>query len=162
MANSNSTETKRDMKYFMGATEDEIVTAPGPKSFKDENGKVIDFEIKVLSHKEITEINNKYRKRSIATDKKGNPLVQGNEVVYKTERDSDRASRHMMVEALVYPNLKDKDLMDHYKCVDITEMPLLVFRNSDDYLYVLKMINRILGLTSGLDDEGDMEAAKNS
>ena len=39
----------------------------------------------------------------------------------------------MIVEALQYPNLKDKELMEYYKCVDITDMPLKVFQNADEY-----------------------------
>jgi len=64
-------ENKKDLKYFMRNTETEIVTAPGPSSFKDENGKVIQFEIKVLSQEQINKINDAYRRKSMATDKKG-------------------------------------------------------------------------------------------
>lgn len=39
----------KNLKYFMRDVKPEIVTAPGPSSFKDESGKVIDFEIKVLT-----------------------------------------------------------------------------------------------------------------
>ena len=42
-------DVKKDLKYFMRNTEPEIVTAPGPDSFKDEDGNVIQFEIKVLT-----------------------------------------------------------------------------------------------------------------
>ncbi len=94
---------KKDLKYFMRSNEPEIVTAPGPDSFKDESGNVIQFEIKVLSQAEITKINNAYRKRGIATDKKGNALIANGEVVWKTESDNARATRHMIVEALQYP-----------------------------------------------------------
>ena len=97
---------KKDLKYFMRSTEAEIVTAPGPESFKDEDGNVIPFEIKVLTQAEINQINDNYRKRSMATDKKGNPLIAMGEVVWKTEKDSAKASRHMIVEALQYPDLK--------------------------------------------------------
>ena len=31
------------------------------------------------------------------------------------------------LEALQYPNLKDPELMKHYNCADMTEMPLKVF-----------------------------------
>ena len=41
--------SKKDLKYFMRPTEPEIITAPGPESFKDSEGKTIDFEIKVLT-----------------------------------------------------------------------------------------------------------------
>ena len=47
---------KKDLKYFMRSTEAEIVTAPGPESFKDEDGNVIPFEIKVLTQAEINQI----------------------------------------------------------------------------------------------------------
>lgn len=153
---------KKDLKYFMRSTEPEVVTAPGPASFKDENGNVVQFEIKVLTQKEINEINDNYRKRSMATDKKGNPLIAMGEVVWKTEKDSSRASRHMIVEALQYPDLKDPELMKYYDCVDVTEMPLLVFPKSDEYQHVSKIVMQALGLASTVNDDEDMKDAKNS
>lgn len=156
---------KKDLKYFMRSTEAEIVTAPGPESFKDEDGNAIQFEIKVLTQAEITKINNMYRRRSMATDKKGNPLIANGEVVWKTEKDNAKASRHMIVEALQYPDLKDKDLMEYYGCVDVTEMPLLVFAKADDYQHVSRIVMQALGLASSVGDEdekSDLEEAKNS
>ena len=79
---------KKDLKYFMRSKEAEIVTAPGPDSFKDEEGNVIKFEIKVLTQEEITKINNNYKKRTMATDKKGSALIANGEVVWKTENDA--------------------------------------------------------------------------
>lgn len=152
---------KKDLKYFMRSTEDEIVTAPGPDTFRDEDGNIIMFEIKVLSQAEITKINNMYRRRGAATDKKGNPLIANGEIVWKTEKDNAKATRHMLVEALQYPDLKDKDLMDYYKCVDVTEMPLLVFPKADEYQHVLKIVMQALGLQSPVTDEDDLEDAKN-
>lgn len=157
-------EIKKDLKYFMRKSEHEIVTAPGPESFKDENGKVIPFEIKVLTQAEITKIHDMYRKRSMATDKKGNPLIAMGEIVWKTEKDSAKASRHMIVEALQYPNLKDPDLMDYYKCVDITDMPLHVFPHADEYQHVSRIVMAALGLGDYEVDEQTeetLEAAKN-
>jgi len=152
---------KKDLKYFMRNTEPEIVTAPGPDSFRDEEGNVIDFEIRVLSQEEITKINDSYRHRSMATDKKGNPLIYMGEVVWKTEKDAARASRHMIVEALQYPNLKDRELMDYYKCVDITEMPLKVFPRADEYQHVSRIVMQALGLASTVSDKEELEDAKN-
>lgn len=154
-------ESKKTLKYFMRSTEPEIVTAPGPESFKDEEGNVIQFEIKVLSQEEINKINSMYRRRSMATDKKGNPLAYNGEVLWKTERDSAKASRHLMVEALQYPDLKDKDLMAHYKCVDITDMPLRVFSRPDEYQHVTRIVMQALGLASEVNDDDDLAAAKN-
>ncbi len=152
---------KKDLKYFMRSTEAEIVTAPGPESFKDEDGNVIPFEIKVLTQAEINQINDNYRKRSMATDKKGNPLIAMGEVVWKTEKDSAKASRHMIVEALQYPDLKDPELMKYYGCVDVTDMPLLVFSKSDEYQHVSRIVMQALGLASTVNDDEDMKDAKN-
>lgn len=152
---------KKSLKYFMRDSINEIVTIPGPESFKDENGEVLDLEIKVLSQTEIQRINDNYRRRTIATDKKGNPLAYGGEVLWKTERDSAKATRHLIVEALQFPNLKDKEMMDFYKCVDITEMPTLVFSRSDEYQHVVRAVMTALGLIDGADDESIVEEAKN-
>ena len=67
----------------------------------------------------------------------------------------------MMVEALQYPDLKDKELMDYYKCVDVTEMPLKVFSTPSEYSQVSQIIMKALGLASEVSDEEDLEAAKN-
>lgn len=154
-------EQKKDLKYFMRSIETEVVTVPGPSSFKDENGKVIELEIKVLSQEQINKINDAYRRKSMATDKKGNPLIASGEVVWKTEQNEKKATRHMIVEALQYPDLKNKELMDYYNCVDVTDMPLKVFSKADEYLYVLRAVMRVLGLSNEISDEEDLEAAKN-
>ena len=152
---------KKSLKYFMREPETEIVTAPGPETFKDEEGNTIQFEIRVLTQKEIQEINDGYRDHRMATDKRGNPLVDGGEVVWKTEVDRARASRHILAEALVYPNLKDPELMDFYHCHDISEMPLHVFRRPDEYAHVTDMVMKALGLSDASEDKEDLEAAKN-
>ena len=103
----------------------------------------------------------RYFKRGVATDKKGNPLVDGGEVVWKTETNPARASRHILAEALVYPNLKDPELMDFYHCNDISEMPLHVFRRPDEYAHVTDMVMKALGLSDASEDKEDLEAAKN-
>lgn len=153
---------KKDLKYFMRSTEPEVITAPGPESFKDEEGNVIQFEIKVLTQEEINKINEAYRKRSMATDKKGNPLIAMGEVVWKTEKDSAKAARHLLVEALQYPNLKDPELMKYYGCVDVTDMPLKVFPKADEYQHVSRIVMQALGLASAINDDEELEAAKNS
>lgn len=155
-------DTKKNLKYFMRSVEPEVVTAPGPDSFRDEEGNVIQFEIKVLTQEEINKINANYRRRSMATDKKGNPLVAQGEVIWKTEKESAKAARHLIVEALQYPNLQDKELMDYYGCVDVTDMPLKVFSRADEYQHVSRIIMQALGLASEVNDSEELEAAKNS
>lgn len=153
--------TKKDLKYFMRSTEPKIVTMPGPDSLKDDEGKVIDFEIRVLTQEEINHINESYRRRGMATDKKGNPLIANGEVVWKTEKDPGKASRHIIVEALQYPDLKDPELMKHYGCVDFTDMPLKVFPSADEYQHVSRIVMQALGLASVIGDDEEINDAKN-
>lgn len=153
---------KKDLKYFMRNTEPEIVTAPGPDSFRDDEGNPILFEIKVLTQAEIQKINDNYRKRSVAVDRHGNPLVSGGEVVWKTEKNNAKSTRHMIVEALQYPDLKSKELMDHYKCVDVTDMPLHVFSRADEYSHVVNIVLSALGLGDySTNEKNTIEEAKN-
>lgn len=151
----------KDLKFFMREHKEEIVTAPGPDTILGEDGKPIELEIRVLSAQEIRKIDESYRKRGIALDKKGAPFIAGGEVVFKTEKDSARAVRHIIAEALVYPNLKDKSLMDYYKCSDISEMAQLVFPKSDEYAHVTRVVFAALGLSAGGSDDETLEAAKN-
>ena len=49
----------KNLKYFMreAAEVERVVTVPAPESFKDENGKVIQLEVKVLSSERIRAVN---------------------------------------------------------------------------------------------------------
>ncbi len=154
----------KNLKYFMreNLKKEEIIVAPGPESIKDENGNTINLEIRVLPNSVIQKINDNYRKRTIALDKKGNPYISGNEVVFRTEFDAARASRHVIVEALKYPDLKDPELMKFFDCHDITDMPLLVFPRADEYRHVSNMVMTALGLREAATDEEEIEEAKNS
>ena len=151
----------KDLKYFMREEKEEIISVPGPESFKDENGEVIMLEIRVLDNRHILKINESYRKRSMALDKKGAPFIANGEVVFKTENDSTRAVQHIIVDALVYPNLKDPELMRFYGCVDMTEMPQRVFSKADEYTHVNRAVFAALGLAQGATDDDTIETAKN-
>jgi len=152
----------KDLKYFMRPQEERTITAPGPASITDGDGNVIELEIKIISQEEIERINKMYEERGVASDKKGRPLINSGEVVFKTKRDTARAIRHMIAEALVYPNLKDKGLMEYYKCVDISEMALKVFKSSDEYAHVSRIVLNAIGILDDLDDDDDtVEEAKN-
>ena len=157
---------KKDLKYFMrdSAKNEEIVTAPGPDTILGEDGKPIELEIRVLGQSTIQKINESYRKRGIATDKKGQPYIANGEVVYKVDKDNNRALRHIIAEALVYPNLKDPELMKFFECQDITEMPLKVFPRADEYAHVSRIVMTALGMgpvAEPQDEDGEMIDAKN-
>jgi len=141
---------KKDLRAFMreSAKTEEIVTAPGPGTILGEDGKPITLEIKVLSNATIQKINDAYKKRAIAVDKRGNPYIANGEVAFRTERDHVRASQHIIAEALVYPDLKDPELMEFFGCNDITEMPLKVFPRADEYAHVSRVVMAALGLAS--------------
>ena len=76
----------KDLRYFMReeAKVEQIVTVPGPESIKDENGKVIQLEIKQLHNDTIAKINEMYESKTPLKDKKGNFIVQNGNVVYRT------------------------------------------------------------------------------
>ena len=156
---------KRDLRAFMreSAKTEEIVTAVGPATILGEDGKPIMLEIRVLRDDTLQRINEAYRKKTIATDKKGNPYIANGEVAFKVERDHLRASRHIIAEALVHPNLKDPELMAYFDCHDITEMPLKVFSRAE-YKHVNRAVTAALGLAGEpAEDEtdGELEEAKN-
>lgn len=156
-------KTEKSLSYFMreSAKEPEIVEVPGVPSIKDEEGNIIPFQVKIINQKDISDIYDKYRTRKMVFDKRGNPFTRGNEAVFQTETDSGKALRHVIVEALVYPNLRDKELMDYYKCYDITEMPLKVFPNPEEYQHVERAVLSALGIMD-YGEEDDVEAGKNS
>jgi len=150
----------KNLKYFMReeAKTEQIVTVPGPESIKDENGEVVQLEVKVLSAETIRKINDAYHTRTIALDKKGSPYISGGNVVFRDERDNVKATRHIICEALVYPNLKDPELMKFFGCVDMTEMPEKVFYRADEFAHVTRVILALLGLGGQLSEEEQKSA----
>ena len=62
----------KDLRYFMReeAKVEQIVTVPGPESIKDENGNVIQLEIKQLHNDTIAKINEMYESKTPLKDKK--------------------------------------------------------------------------------------------
>lgn len=154
----------KNLKYFMReeSKQEQVFQVPAPDRFVDEKGEVVQMEVKKLHNDAIARINDMYKSRTPMKDKKGNYIVQNGEVVFRTEKDSVKATRHIVVEALAYPDLKDPELMKFYDCVDITDMPLKVFPGNDELGYVTKKVLEILGLTDAAEsDEQEVEDAKN-
>ena len=158
------TMASKNLKYFMReeSKQEQIFQVPAPARFVDEKGEVVQMEVKKLHNDTIDKINNIYKSRTPMKDKKGNYIVQNGEVVFRVEKDSVKATRHIIVEALVYPDLKEPELMKFYDCVDITEMPLKVFPNNDEYDYVSKKVLEILRMVEADESsEREVEDAKN-
>ncbi len=152
----------KNLKYFMreSAKQEQIVTVPGPDTIKDENGNVVNLEIRKLSGEAISRITRMYEEKTLLRDKKGNYIIQNNTAVYKVEKDNAKAGRHLLVEALAYPDLKDKELMAYFDCQDITEMPFKVFPDQKELDYVTRQVMSVLGLRE-TDAETEVEDAKN-
>ena len=104
-----------------------------------------------------------YVTRVPAKDKKNNFIIQNGEIVYRVEKDKTKAFHHILAEALVYPDLKDKELMEFFGCHDITEMPQRVVPTNDEYTAVTKKVMEVLGLVDPDEsDQKEVDDAKNS
>ncbi len=156
---------ERTLSYFMRETakKQEIVEVPGIESIKDENGQVVPFKIKMLTKQEIDDIYDKYRTRTMLCDKKGKPVFNRGQAVFDINTDSNRALRRIMVEALVYPDLHNKELMEFFDCYDFSEMPLKVFPNPKEYDQVANIVLSALGILEeeNEDSESEVQEAKN-
>lgn len=154
----------KSLAYFMRETakKQEVVEVPGIDSIRDEKGHSIPFKIKILTKKEIDDIYDKYRTRTLLTDKKGNPIFNRGQAVFDTNTDSNRALRRIIVEALVYPNLKDKELMDYFECPSFDDMPLKVFPSAKEYEQVANIVLSTLGIIEEeSENEDEVSEAKN-
>lgn len=156
---------ERTLSYFMreAAKKQEIVEVQGIESIKDENGQVVPFKIKMLTKKEIDDIYDKYRTRTMLCDKKGKPIFNRGQAVFDINTDSNRALRRIIVEALVYPDLHNKELMEFFDCYDFSEMPLKVFPNPKEYDQVANIVLSALGILEEENDDSETEVqeAKN-
>lgn len=140
---------------------DEIITFPGVATFKDENGKSIDFQIRKLGTEEIQKIRNSYKTKKIATDKKGKPIISGNSIVYAEDYDAEKAGAHIMAAAFVFPDMHDADLMSFYECVDFTEMPKKLFKNYEDFNYANQCVLQALDMAEQKTEEEEIDDLKN-
>lgn len=159
--------SNRKLSYFMRAEvkKEEIVNVPGPASIKDENGEPVVFQIKKINMERVNEIFAAYRKSEVYMDKKKKqPFVVNGKAVMIETNDTNKAFRHLMTEALVFPDMHDKELMEFFDCVDVTDMPLKMF-TGEEYKEVAELINKVLGISDensdDEDNEADLDDAKN-
>ena len=154
----------KNLSYFMreDLKNEDIVEMPGPGSIQDENGNPVMFQIKRLRRERVDKIYDHYRALKPALDKNKKPYVMDGKLVMKEEKDYAKALRHVMSEALGYPDLHNEELMKFYDCIDVTEMPVKVFTQKE-YSEVIKMLNHVLGIDDEDEEEqkDDLESAKN-
>lgn len=156
----------KNLAYFMreDLKKDEIVEVEGPATIKDENGNPVVFKIKKLRMDRINEIFDSYKRTEVFMDRKRKqPYVSGGKAVMIENTDTNKAFRHLMTEAIVYPDMHDSELMEFFDCVDVTDMPLRMF-STEEYAEVSKLVNKVLGLDRDDDadeTEDDIREAKN-
>lgn len=157
----------KSLKYFMRKemVEEQVVEVPGPATITDEKGEPVILSIKRINRARIDKIYDMYKSTSVAMDKKTKkPYISDGKIVMKETKDYNKALRHIVTEALVYPDLHDEEMMNFYNCVDVTEMPRVMF-TSDEYMDIVEKVQKVLGLISdeaeGEEDEEDLEEAKN-
>jgi len=155
-----------DMKYFMREElkNDEIVEIPGIELFKDKEGKVIPFQVKVLGTDEVNKIRKAFSKKRIVMDDKGKRLFDKfGRPVLSDETDTEAATRRLVIDALVYPDLKDPELMKFFGVNDVMEMPFKLFKNPRDWSYVSNAVAEVLGINSDetVSDDELISEAKN-
>ena len=155
-----------DMKYFMREElkNDEIVEIPGLDLFKDKEGNIIPFQVKVLGTDEVNKIRKAFSKKRIVMDDKGKRLFDKlGRPVLSDDTDTEAATRRLVIDALVYPDLKDPELMKFYGTNDVMEMPFKLFKNPKDWSYVSNAIAEVLGINSDetVSDDELINEAKN-
>ncbi len=155
MADSN---LKRFMRPEMKADEAFEV------KIKDKDGKDMMIKIRRLPRKIVNEIRDAYTTKEIAYDKKGNPIFRGQRLVMTESRDEEKYLRHLLCEALVIPKLNDPELMEFFGCVDMTDMPDVVF-TQPELIQVINEYTRIANYEPMGEEDVDAELvneAKNS
>lgn len=154
---------QKSLSYFMreAAKKPEVVEIPGVESIRDENGDVVPFKVRILNKKEIEDIYEKYRTRTLLYDSRKNPVVIRGQAVFDVQTDTNKALRRIIAEALVYPDLHDKELMEYYECYEFAEMPVKVFPNSKEYDQVANAVLATLGILEDEDDKDEVQEAKN-
>lgn len=136
-----------NLKFFMKEElkKDEVVEIPGVETFKDDDGNIIPFKIKILDKNRIAEIRKAYTTRKMLVDAKKKPLLVNGEVQYSRDYDGERATDHIIVESFVDPKLDDPKLMEFYGATDRLDMPGKLFRNLADYQHVSTAVISALG-----------------
>lgn len=151
---------KKDLNYFLRENKPEIVEIEAPSTIKDENEKPVMMQVRVLPQEEIDKIFDMYTYKRPEKDRRKNPVVVNGEVAMRKDRDSQRAVRHLVAEALVYPDLHSEEVQNFFKCYELSEILYKVFPAPDEYQYVVNSVLEVLGLTDDTQDD-DVENAKN-
>lgn len=152
------------LKYFMKEElkKDEIIEIPGTETFCDDDGKPVPFKIRKIGIDEMSDIRKAYTVKKLAKDERGKQLFdRSGSPVFVTTIDDTKVTNRLIVESVVFPNLKDKELMEFYGCLDVVDVPMKLFKKTKDYRYVSEQVLLINDLKEEESDNELVEEAKN-
>lgn len=121
------------------------------KSLQDEEGNALLWEIKPITTKESEKI------RSECTIEVPIPGKKG---MYRQKLDTKAYLVKLMVNSIVYPDLKDEELQDSYGVCSEEELLLEMVDDPSEYNEFAEFIQKYNGFDKSLDEKVD--EAKNS
>lgn len=140
------------LKAFM--REEYLVKEPvkyvASKRIKDDKGAAVEWQLRVLTNKEIEEILDKRTKRI---------PIKGAIKQYTKELDSEGAYMDMALQSVVYPNLDDEELQQFYGTV-VAEDTLKAILIPGELTDLLLAVQEACGYNVGMKDE--VKHVKNS
>lgn len=139
--------------------EEQRIQIPGVKTFSDAEGNPIPITIRLITTSDLKQIRKACHIRKPAKDNKGKLVFQGGQLQYDDQYDGNAISDEMIVQALVFPNMRDKELLDFYKCNSSVELVHKMFWRLDEYTYLIEKIQEASGIDAG--DDEIIDEAKN-
>lgn len=135
------------LSAFLRENVEEIkhVKYPASRLYKDEKGKPIEWEIKMLESEEISQI------RKVCT----NVIGVGKKIVV----DNERFNRMFAAKATVFPNLNDKELQDSYGVFEPDKLIIKLLKIDAEYQAYVQKVLEVSGYNQT--DEELVEEAKN-
>ncbi len=123
----------------------ENIKVAASESFKDENGNVVEWEIRALKTKEADAI----RSEVTTINQKGK----------KVDVDNGKFNRLVASKCTVFPNLNDKELQDSYGVMSADQLIVEMLDNDGEYSAYCQKILEISGYNKT--DSQLVEEAKN-
>lgn len=136
-----------ELKAFLkqNKMERQTIKVAASENFKDENGDILQWELRPLKTKEADYIRNE----CTAINQKGK----------KIEVDNAKFNRMIASKCTVFPNLNDKELQDSYGVMSAEELIVEMLDNDGEYQAYCQKILNISGYNKS--DSELVEEAKN-
>lgn len=137
----------------------EVLTFKGVDTFKDENGVPIPLKFKQISRTAVEEIRKNYTTKTPAIGKDGRYIISNGNIINDVEVDYAGYTDALITETMIYPNLKDKELLEFYGVYAGTELLHKLFKGKD-FDYVDRCSAQAAGLIN-LDENELVKELKN-